>query len=88
MNCQHNLAGQAADNGWSGILVFGAVRDAAILGTIDLAVHALGTVPRKTDKRGIGDRDVTVRFAGAEIHPGNWVVADLDGVLIAPHPLT
>ncbi len=83
-----NLAGQAAANGWSGILVFGAVRDAAILATIDLAVHALGTVPRKTDKRGIGDRDVTVRFAGGEIHPGNWVVADLDGVLIAPHPFT
>jgi regulator of ribonuclease activity A len=78
-----NLAAQAADNGWSGILVFGAVRDAAILATIDLAVHALGTNPRRTEKRGVGDRDVAVRFAGAEINPGDTVVADLDGVLVS-----
>ena len=79
-----NLAAQAAANGWSGILVYGAVRDAAILATIDLAVHALATVPRKTEKRGIGDRDVPVRFAGTDIAPGDWVVADLDGVLTSP----
>ena len=83
-----NLAATAAANGWSGILVYGAVRDAAILTTIDLAVHALATVPRKTEKRGIGDRDVAVRFAGACIAPGDWVVADLDGVLTAPTPPT
>lgn len=82
-----NLATRAAENGWSGILVYGAVRDAEVLGTIDLAVHALGTVPRRTEKKGVGDRDVIVRFAGAEIHPGNWVAADLDGVLVAAHEL-
>lgn len=79
-----NLAAQAAANGWSGIVVNGAVRDAAILGGIDLAVHALGTNPLRTEKRGIGDRDVVVRFAGAEIRPGDQVVADLDGIIILP----
>ncbi|NIR35857.1 MAG: putative 4-hydroxy-4-methyl-2-oxoglutarate aldolase, partial [Actinobacteria bacterium] len=49
-----NLARQAAANGWSGILVHGAVRDTAVLASIDLAVHALGTSPRRTEKRGVG----------------------------------
>ncbi len=77
------LAAKAAANGWSGVLVFGAVRDAAILAETDLAIHALGTNPRKTEKRGLGDRDVDVTFCGATIKPGDWVCADLDGVLVA-----
>ncbi|MEX1361614.1 MAG: ribonuclease E activity regulator RraA [Nannocystaceae bacterium] len=81
------LAAKAVANGWSGILVYGAVRDAAILATIDIAIHALGTNPRKTQKRGQGDRDVTVTFCGASIAPGDWVCADLDGVLVASRAL-
>ena len=82
------LAATASENGWSGILVYGAVRDAAILAETDLAVHALGTNPRRTDKRGLGDRDVVVAFCGATIRPGDWVAADLDGVLVAERDLT
>ncbi|MEZ5166013.1 MAG: ribonuclease E activity regulator RraA [Acidimicrobiales bacterium] len=81
------LAAKAAANGWSGVLVFGVVRDSAILAATDLAIHALGTNPRKTEKRGLGDRDVPVSFAGATIRPGDWVCADLDGVLVADEPL-
>lgn len=83
-----NLAAQAAASGWSGILVYGAVRDVAILATIDLAVHALGTNPRKTVKRGHGDRDHPVTFAGHTIRPGNWICGDADGILVADTPLT
>jgi regulator of ribonuclease activity A len=77
------LAAKAAANGWSGILVYGAVRDAAILAETDLAVYALGTNPRKTEKRGIGDRDVEVSFCGGTIPPGTWIYADTDGVILA-----
>ena len=82
-----NLAAKAAANGWAGILVFGAVRDSAILATIDLAVHALGTCPRKTEKRGVGDRDIPVRFAGATIELGYCIAAETDGVIVARRPL-
>jgi len=82
------LAAKAAANGWSGILVYGAVRDVAILAETDLAIHALGTNPRKTEKRGLGDRDVAVTFCGATIRPGDWVCADRDGVLVAERDLT
>ena len=37
----------------------------------------------KTDKRGLGDVDVPVAFAGLSIAPGDWVYADANGVIVA-----
>lgn len=81
------LADKAVANGWSGVLVHGAIRDSAALARLDLGVKALGACPLKTDKRGQGLRDVPVRFGGVEIRPGDWLVADEDGVILADAPL-
>lgn len=80
------LAEKAAANGWSGVLVHGAIRDSAAIAAIDLGVKALGTCPRKTDKLGQGLRDVPVAFGGLVIAPGQWLAADADGVVIADAP--
>ena len=77
------LAGKAAENGWAGIVVFGAIRDSDAIATIPIGVKALGTCPRKTDKRGTGERDVEVEFGGVRIRPGDWLCADEDGVVLA-----
>ncbi len=37
------IAGRGVDNGWAGVIVNGAVRDSAILRTLDIGVKALGT---------------------------------------------
>lgn len=81
------LAEKAVANGWSGVLVHGAIRDSVALARLDLGVKALGTCPLKTDKRGQGLRDVPVRFGGVEIRPGDWLAADEDGVILADAPL-
>jgi regulator of ribonuclease activity A len=81
------LAKQAADNGWSGVLVFGCIRDSVAIGAMALGVKALGTHPLKTDKRGEGQRDLAVSFAGVTFHPGDWLYADEDGVILARHEL-
>lgn len=81
------LADKAVANGWSGVLVQGAIRDSVALARLDLGVKALGTCPLKTDKRGQGLRDVPVRFGGVEIRPGDWLAADEDGVILADAPL-
>ena len=81
------LADKAVANGWSGVLVHGAIRDSVALARLDLGVKALGTCPLKTDKRGQGLRDVPVRFGGVEIRPGDWLAADEDGVILADAPL-
>ncbi len=77
-----NVAAEAAANGWAGIVVHGAVRDTHELRETAIAVLALGTVPRKTEKLGVGQRDVAVTFGGVTIHPGDHLYADLDGVVI------
>lgn len=76
------IAGAAVDNGWAGIVVFGAVRDAAVLATLPLGVKALGTNPRKSAKDGVGEVDVAVEIAGVVFAPGRHVWADEDGVLV------
>jgi regulator of ribonuclease activity A len=81
------LARKAVDNGWRGILVYGCVRDSTVLATMPIGVKAIGTCPLKTDKRGEGQRDVHVRFAGVTFKPGDWIYADEDGVVVASRAL-
>ena len=53
----------------------------------DLGVQALGTVPLKTDKRGLGDVNVPVKFGGVVFTPGEFVYADNNGVIVSPQKL-
>lgn len=78
-----NLAVLAHRNGWAGIVVHGCVRDAAELAQVDIGILALATHPRRSEKRGAGQRDVRVSFAGVTFGPGAWVCADEDGLLVA-----
>lgn len=77
------LAAKAVENGWKGVIVLGAIRDSASIGAMDLGVKALGTVPRKTERKGMGERDVTLTFGAVEVRPGQWIYADGDGVIVA-----
>ena len=81
------LAAAAAKNGWQGLLINGCVRDAEILETIDLGVKALNVHPVKTEKRGEGRLNVNVTFAGATIHPGDFLYADANGAIVATRNL-
>lgn len=68
-------------NGWAGIVVYGCVRDTEALRRLDLGVKALAAHPLKSVKRGVGEKDVPVRFAGVLFTPGQMLVADRDGML-------
>lgn len=81
------LAAKAVGNGWQGLLINGCVRDVEILETMDLGVKALASHPVKTDKRGEGQLDVPVEFAGVRIHPGQYLYADANGVIVAQRDL-
>ncbi len=76
------IATIAADNGWAGVVIHGAVRDVAVLSTIDLGIKALGSNPRKSTKTGAGERDVPVTFGSATFSPGDQVWSDDDGVVV------
>ena len=81
------LAEKAARNGWEGLVIYGCVRDVDVLIQTDVGVQALASHPMKTDKRGIGDLNVPVTFAGVTFRPGEYVYADNNGVLVSPSPL-
>lgn len=77
------LAEKAAVNGWEGIVMYGCIRDVDEISVLDLGVQALGTHPMKTDKKGIGERDLTVTFGGVAFRPGEYLYADNNGIIIA-----
>lgn len=81
------LAEKAADNGWAGVVMYGCVRDVDALAETELGVQALGAHPRRSEKRGEGQRDIAVTFAGTTIQPGQWLYADNNGILIADRRL-
>jgi regulator of ribonuclease activity A len=67
--------------------MYGCVRDVDILATLPLGVQALGSHPRKSEKRGEGQRDIAVTFAGVTLRVGQWLYADNNGIIIAEQPL-
>ena len=76
------IAGLGRDNGWAGLIVNGAVRDASTLRTLDIGIKALGTNPRKSTKTGDGERDVAVEFGGVTFVPGEIAYSDDDGIVV------
>jgi regulator of ribonuclease activity A len=69
-------------NGWSGLIINGAVRDASTLRTLDIGIKALGTNPRKSTKTGAGERDAAVSFGGVTFTPGDIAHSDDDGIVV------
>lgn len=76
------IAELARANGWAGLVIYGAIRDAAVIATMDIGCKALGTNPRKSSKTGTGERDVVVGFGGITFVPGEELYADADGIVV------
>ena len=82
-----NLAAMAVKNNWTGVLMYGCIRDSEEIGTMELGVAALGTMPLKSIKKGQGEGDIPVRFGGVTFTPGHYVYSDLDGIIVSPKEL-
>jgi regulator of ribonuclease activity A len=76
------IAELARSNGWSGLIINGAVRDSAALRGIDVGIKALGTNPRKSSKSGAGERDVEISLGGVTFVPGAIAYSDDDGIVV------
>jgi len=77
------LAEAASKNNWSGIIVNGCIRDSDVIANIDLGVFALTTMPVKSVKNNIGEINVEVKFMGVNFKPGDYIYADMDGIIIS-----
>ena len=72
------------DNGWAGLLIYGAVRDTELLAGMDLAVFALGRTPLRGTGNGGGELGLALQLGGASLQPGDYRVMDPDGGVVAP----
>ena len=78
-----NLGALAEKNHWAGVIVYGGVRDTLELQACKVGIFALGTVPRRSARKAVGDKEVPITVGGVIVHPGDWIYADEDGVLVS-----
>ncbi len=81
------LAALAVKNAWTGIVVYGCIRDSRAIGEMDLGVFAVDTHPMKTKKMNSGEANIPVTFGGVTFLPGDWLYADEDGVIVSADAL-
>ncbi|WP_216828155.1 ribonuclease E activity regulator RraA [Alkalihalobacterium elongatum] len=82
-----NLAEIAVSRNLAGVIINGCIRDSAQINEMNIGVFAIGTNPIRSIKKGLGDRNVPVQFAGVNWQPNHYVYADSDGILIAENKL-
>ena len=48
-----------------------------------LGIFALGSVPKKSEKKDLGEIGINIKVGGVSIESGNWAYADESGILIS-----
>jgi regulator of ribonuclease activity A len=76
------MAKRAIENGWQGLVVYGCIRDAALINELPIGVRALTTHPLKSHKKDHGERDVVLSFAGINFKKDQYLYADTDGIIV------
>ncbi len=74
----------AMRNGATGIVVDGAIRDAAAFAEAGFPCFARGATHRGPYKDGPGEVNAPITVGGAIVRPGDVVVGDADGVVVVP----
>jgi len=79
------MVAYAIKRGVAGIVINGAIRDAANIGAGDFPLFAAGVSHRGPYKDGPGEINVPIAIDGMVIKPGDLVIGDDDGLLCVPY---
>lgn len=79
------MVAYAAKRGVAGIVINGAIRDAAAIRAGDFPLFAAGITHRGPYKDGPGEINVAIAIDGMVIEPGDLVIGDDDGLLCVPY---
>jgi regulator of RNase E activity RraA len=79
------MATSAKVRGMAGVVIDGGIRDVAEVRALNLPSYARSVVPSSTVGRWAGvDSNIPVKCAGITVNPGDYIVADEDGVVVVP----
>lgn len=78
----------ALARGLAGLVIDGGVRDVDALARLGFPVFSDGIVLAGATKHARGTAGLPTTVAGVPVAPGDWVVADVDGVVIVPRTRT
>lgn len=70
--------------GVQGFVVDGVIRDIAAIRELDFPVFALGTTVAAGNKNGGGQVNIPIAVGGVTVHPGDYIIGDVDGVIVVP----
>ncbi|WP_445373472.1 ribonuclease E activity regulator RraA [Photorhabdus tasmaniensis] len=82
------LAQLAVQNGWEGIVIYGAVRQVDQLAELDLGIQAIAAIPAGCRDEGTGASDIRVNFGSVTFFSGDYLYADNTGIILSEEPLT
>lgn len=77
------MAAALIENGWSGVVINGCIRDSVDISGMDIGVKALSTNPLRSVKEDRGEVNVELSFLGAIFRPGEYLYSDEDGILLS-----
>ncbi len=72
------------NKGIAGVIIDGAVRDVDDIRALGYPVFARREVPNAGEPKGFGEINVKIICGGVEVNPGDWIVADDNGVMVIP----
>ncbi|WP_456371214.1 3-hexulose-6-phosphate synthase [Geoglobus sp.] len=72
------------NKGIEGVIIDGAVRDVDDIRELGYPVFARREVPNAGEPKGFGEINVRIECGGIEVKPGDWIVADDNGVMVIP----
>ncbi len=72
------------NKGIAGVVIDGAVRDVDDIEKLEFPVFAKRTVANAGEPKGFGEINVKIECGGLEVRPGDWIVADDNGVIVIP----
>ncbi|MFO1419295.1 MAG: ribonuclease E activity regulator RraA [Methylotetracoccus sp.] len=78
-----NITRLACENGWAGIIAYGCLRDTLEVNDLPIGVRALHPHPLRSHKRGGGEENILITFAGVNFRTDYYVYADQDGIVVS-----
>jgi regulator of RNase E activity RraA len=79
-----NVCAVAQKHGIAGFVLGGAVRDVGDIRGVQFPVFAVGIVPKAGTKEFVCALNEPVTCGGVRVTPGDWVVADEEGIVVIP----